>query len=75
MEDSGYIDHLGTLFGAESQHVLIFSSDFQGFGATHVRHRNFSKDVERFFADWEIVQFDESDPTDSFARFALFSKR
>lgn len=75
VEDSVYFDHLGTLFGAASKHVIIFSSDFQGFGATHVRHRNFSNDVERMFPDWEIVQFDDSNPTDSFARFALFSKR
>jgi len=85
VEDETYNAYLGNLFSASSRYVLVYASNFDSFDPNlpHVRHREFSKDVELAFPEWKLIETAKNPyekPHDSkvygsFAKFHLFEKR
>lgn len=55
IEDHLYESYLRHLFSAAREHVLIYSSDVDLQPEVHhVRHRNFTSDVARWFPGWAL---------------------
>lgn len=86
IEDDIFEDYMQRLFGAASQHVIIYSSnsaDAGGQTAPHVRHRNFTGWIEKNAGDWQLERkldnpypWDPADPeVTSTADFYFFSRR
>jgi hypothetical protein len=56
VEDDVYLAYLDRLFATSKRLVCIYSSNSRVKGpAPHVRHRHFSKDVQRRHADWTLT--------------------
>ena len=85
VEDDTYHHYLKTLFDASSRYVLIYSSNFDTFNPDlpHVRHREFTRDVDTLYKQWKLVEIENnpySKPHDSkeygsFAKFHLFERQ
>ncbi|NVD29028.1 class I SAM-dependent methyltransferase [Parasphingorhabdus flavimaris] len=85
VEDEIYNAYISKLFKSSSRYVLVYASNFNSFDPNlpHVRHREFSRDVELAFPDWTLVETEKNPyekPHDSkvygsFAKFHLFEKR
>jgi SAM-dependent methyltransferase len=57
VEDAVFEDYMRTLFGAATRYVVIYSSDTEDDeDSPHVRHRAFSKWVERNIARWRLIR-------------------
>lgn len=84
IEDEVYFNYLNSLFKSSSKYCLVYSSDFGHYDAAvaHVKHRNFTKDVNERFPDWNLIR-NEKNPFEkphdsmeygSFASFYLFER-
>jgi len=59
VEDVGYLDYLRHLFSASKKYAVIYSSDTNiqtKHLSPHCRLREFTKDIERYFPEWRLVQ-------------------
>jgi SAM-dependent methyltransferase len=56
VEDEVFAAYLQRLFSAAARFVVIYSSDVDHDGASHVRHRNFSRWVAAHAPDWRLLQ-------------------
>lgn len=76
VEDHRYEDHLRLLFGASREWVIVYSSNEvrTGFEA-HVKHRAFTRDVERWFPDF-VLQTESPNPwaPRTHSRFFVFRR-
>lgn len=83
VEDEAYFAHLDALFSYSRRLVLVYSSNIEEWGSSHVRHRRFVDDVETRYGDWRLARADrnpyEADSLDatelSLASFFLFEKQ
>lgn len=85
VEDEIYNDYMKNLFNASSRYVLVYASNFESFDLNlpHVRHREFTKDIEVAFPEWKLIETvknphekpHDSKVYGSFAKFHLFEKR
>lgn len=77
-----YLQHL---FAAAERYVIIYSSNQPNNPhryEPHVRHREFTKWVEKYQTEWELVEHipnkfpvSQNQPTGSFADFYIYQKR
>jgi len=59
VEDPVFQDYMSKLFGAANRYVVIYSSDTnddRGYKGTHVRHRMFSRWVQKNAKRWKLIQ-------------------
>jgi SAM-dependent methyltransferase len=59
VEDDVFEDYIRMLFAAAGRYVIVYSSDTEDAaarGAAHVRHRNFSKWIERNLPEWRLLE-------------------
>jgi SAM-dependent methyltransferase len=74
VEDQVFGEHLDSLFSRASKVVLVYSSNFNDFGASHVRHRNFSEEIQKKYPSWRLAREEAGNPTGSFARFFVYER-
>lgn len=82
VEDDVYETYLRHLFRAARDHVIIYSSDVDARPEVpHVRHRNFTADVDRWFPEWALRHHEpnpyplESDPKrETFSDFHVYER-
>ena len=58
VEDEVYRNYLEHVFGSSRKYVVIYSSDEEVsrlFYSRHVRHRNFTRDVVKWFPHWKLI--------------------
>lgn len=56
IEDAAYFEHLAYLFEVAEHRVGICSTDFEAPAEGHMRHHQFSIDVEDHFPRWTLVR-------------------
>lgn len=74
--DRAYQHYLMLLFGSSKRLVCIYATDDdRGLTAAHVRRRNFTRDVELLFPQWQLVYTSrkDGDPLDE-AAFYVYEK-
>lgn len=82
VEDSVFEKYMANIFKASTKYVIIYSSNYNGQYCEHVRHRNFTKWVDKKMADWKLIKFvknrypwDENDEDHtSFCDFYIYEK-
>ncbi len=82
VEDSVFDVYMKNMFSASKKWVIIYSSNYDGFGNTHVRHRKFADWIEANRPDFFLKQtvknkypYSEDDPEHtSFADFFIYSR-
>jgi len=82
VEDDVFESYMRNLFDASTQWVIVYSSNEDRIEAEHVRHRKFTKWVERNRADFALVNvipnrypFNEADPEhSSFSDFYVYER-
>lgn len=65
VEEATFDAYLRTLFGAATRYVMIYSTDSDRnpwYGQPHVRHRRFSRWVERQLPQWRLLQTIPGEP-------------
>ena len=83
VENHVYERYMHQLFDASKEWVIIYASDREGWVAPHVRHRKFSRWVEKNRPDFTLTAhvpnrypFDAADPDNtSFADFYVYAKK
>lgn len=83
VEDSVFKTYMTDLFKAASRYVIVYSSNYDEFLATHVRSRKFTSWVEAQQPDWELqieinnpYPFDPNNPDNtSISNFYVFRKK
>lgn len=82
IEDSVYKNYIDTLFSSSNRYVIIYSSNDEKMLAdsTHVKHRNFLKDIPEDFFLLETIKNwypfnSKKKKTTSFSDFYIFEKR
>jgi len=58
LEDAVFENHMVTLFGSATNYVIIYSSDSddnRGDEGTHVRHRRFTRWIDKNLPAWRLV--------------------
>ena len=76
VEDDVYDDYLSNLFKKSSEHVVIYSSNYNTEGSAHVKHREFLKDVFSRFP--EFKHYDTISPPEHLqttAEFYFFKRK
>lgn len=77
IEDDVFQIYMKDLFSSSSKLVVIYSSNFEDkreLSATHIRHRNFSKYIERNFPNWKLIEIKKNRfPEKSFSDFYIYS--
>lgn len=81
VEDSVFEDYMRKLFGASNKWVIIYSSNYNGLGSIHVRHRKFVDWIAANQPSFSLKMtlknkypYSEDDPEHtSFADFYVFS--
>jgi hypothetical protein len=73
-----YQDYLDDLFSLSNSYVVIYSTNFELEENQHVKHRNFTKDVEKYDG-WVLVEivhnpFPGKGKQESLADFYIFKK-
>ena len=75
VEDDVYHQYLTDLFEKSSNHVVVYSSNFNSYSMPHVRHREFLEDIKNRFPQFDNYQIL---PTPSYlkttAKFYFFRK-
>ncbi|MEK9628640.1 MAG: class I SAM-dependent methyltransferase [Nitrospinota bacterium] len=59
VEDEVFRKYLTNVFSASRKYVAIYSSNKETDGmlhSRHVRHRNFTSNIEEWFPSWELIQ-------------------
>lgn len=76
VEDSAYDLYLETLFAVSRKNVLVYSSNEETASPVpHVRHRNFTRDVERRFESFRLVDTVKNRyPDQSACSFYVFAR-
>jgi len=85
VEDEVFNSYLKQLFGAATEFVIIYSSDTdnnRGYEGSYIKHRAFTKWVEKNVSGWELIQRirnrypDNGDYREStFADFFIYRRR
>ncbi len=82
VEDKVYEDHLKKVFDSSHKFVIIYSSDFESNNEWHVRHRKFTRWIEKNRNDFELIKkikneypFMGDNNKGSFSDFFIYSKR
>lgn len=85
VEDAVFETYMTQLFNASSSFVIIYSSNTdeqQKLQAPHVRHRNFSRWIEKNFTEWKLYAhkpnefpFEGDDTKGSLADFYVYKKK
>jgi hypothetical protein len=57
IDDNIYMNYLHNLFTMSKKYVIIYSSNFDNRKCEHVLHRQFKKDVEKFFPNYKLINF------------------
>jgi hypothetical protein len=82
-EDDTYFSYLQQLFSMSNNYVIIYSSNYDGYKAKHVRCRKFSKWIDKNMSkEWELMTFiknrypfESSNPNEtSMADFYIYKK-
>lgn len=82
VEDNIFENYMKLLFSASNKYVVIYSSNKDEYQTIHVKHRNFTKWIEKNLVDWKLkliiknkYPFDVQDPDNtSFADFYFYEK-
>ena len=84
VEDAVFAEYMGTLFSAAEQFVIIYSSDSDENlkdQAIHVKHRIFSKWIEKILPEWNLLEYirneyplRNSGTTGSFSDFFIYER-
>ncbi|HEX7710264.1 MAG TPA: hypothetical protein VF418_04945 [Sphingomonadaceae bacterium] len=82
VEDQVFESYMRSLFDAAARYAIIYASNHDAIGASHVRHRKFSTWVERNRPEFELIEtipnrypFDPADPDNSsFADFYIYRR-
>lgn len=76
VEDQRYFEYIQNLFNRSSKYVVIFSSNFEDNKASsHVKHRKFVADVEKYFSDFKLYHtLDAPKEINTSAKFYFFKK-
>jgi SAM-dependent methyltransferase len=56
VEDSVFESYMERLFTSSDRWVIIYSSNFDEHSDLHVKHREFTKWVERSITDWKLLK-------------------
>jgi len=56
VEDNLFEEYMNTLFNSSEKYVLIYSSDFDDKGYSHVKHRKFTKWVENNITNFSLIK-------------------
>lgn len=56
VEDKAFETYMRTLFEASDRFVIIYSSNFDGNQERHLRHRKFTRWIERNLANWRLIE-------------------
>lgn len=56
VEDEAFEMYMRTLFEASNHFVVIYSSDFDGNQERHIRHREFTRWIERNLPNWRLIE-------------------
>ena len=85
VEDEVFDSHLKNIFKSSNKHVIIYSSNFEDkyIGIVeHVRHRNFTKWIEKNIMDFKLVnkvsnkfKYDGDGTNTSLADFYFYEKK
>ncbi|MBX2825087.1 MAG: class I SAM-dependent methyltransferase [Gammaproteobacteria bacterium] len=85
VEDEVFDDYMKRLFDSASRFVIVYASNTDENPdprPPHVRHRHFTRWVDQFQPDWQLLKhvpnrhpYSAATRTGSFADFYLFSKR
>lgn len=54
VEDSAYEEYMNNLFASSNRYVCIYSCNYDGDFATHVKCRKFSDWIEKNLQDWKL---------------------
>jgi hypothetical protein len=68
-ERAQYVEYIDHVFGSAERYVLFHSTDYNtdaGETARHVRHRQFTSDIEHRYRQWKIVERPEDRFTTGF---------
>jgi len=76
LEDEVYSRYLRDLFSTARRFVIIYSSDSEErLAAPHVRHRRFTRDVERDYPNFRLVRrIDNPHREQTFADFFIYER-
>jgi SAM-dependent methyltransferase len=80
VEDRIYLAYMEALFNASQKFVIIYSSNFDKFTATHEREREFTSYVQTAFPKWKLLEKIENPwpypkhPEGSLSDFYIYSK-
>lgn len=74
IDDHVYYKYLNDLFNLATKYVIVYSSDVEkGYNGSHVKHRNFSKDVSVKFPNAKLIEkIPQRYPRQSSADFFMF---
>lgn len=83
IEDDVFHEYMRRLFYAADRYVVVYASNYDGdWSAAHVKHRKFTDWVEKYHADFQLIQHLPNryplanDPqNESFADFYFFERR
>lgn len=85
LEDDGFHDYMSTLFDTSNRYVIIYSSNKSELIqpiAPHVKHREFTKWIERMRPNWKLIRhipnrypYCGDDEEGSFADFYIYQQQ
>ncbi len=74
VEDKVFEIYMVHLFEASSKYVIIYAWDVEEEKKYHVRHRCFTKWIEKNIPGFELTETIKSSPKDSFCDFFIYKK-
>lgn len=71
VDDNVYQKYIQHLFESAERYVIIYSSNYHTDGRSHVKHREFTKDIDK--TKWKQI-FHEPNPNGNEAEFYVFER-